>query len=211
MAHTEAEARDAQDERFASRLKQRDKSVLAEIDATYTPALYKLLHQYEGPMLRREDMSEIAQDVLMKVWTNFAESGGNKKLRNFFFDQAKYFAVDRIRKHNRRQENPGKTPDPADTANPLAILEREEVIRAEETVLHAVNELLVELTERQRIAFNRRFLDGNTSAWASQLEKETGKSASSWRKASDDALQVIRKRLAESELLKMEGGRYEVA
>lgn len=217
MANMDADAFNALDERFALRLKERDKSVLTDIDREYIPRLYKLLMRYEGSLLRAEDIDEIAQDVLLKVWHGFSQDGGKKKLRNFIFDQAKWMAIDLIRKRTRERANCDRfmhEPSgvlPQRHSSPPADITSEEMATAESRVLTAVDAVVVGLPDRQRTAFRRRFHGKDPASWARDLEKETGKSASYWRKASDDALRSIRKTLTQRGLIKREGSRYEVA
>jgi DNA-directed RNA polymerase specialized sigma24 family protein len=212
----DADAIKQRDERFAARLKQRDESVLVEIDQAFAPCLRKLLRRARGKWFGDADVDEILELVLTTVWEKY-DATRNASVRTFYFRVARARLSDRLQKNSRYR----------DALNAIRVCKRPtdyqddelpdvELLRLERSSIDGGIEALIGkavnlLTSRQRLAFNRRFMTGDSSSWAKDLAREEGKTSQYWRKASDEARQNVCKFLTDNGVqYSAEGGHYEI-
>ena len=200
---------------FAARIANGDKTVLAEIDQAYAPAVYRLTKRKIGPRFSREDLDEVIQDALLDVWQKYDTKLG-MTLRTYFFERAKFLTIDRLRKNYRSLQHKAvvqlvKEEHCSNEFKPSRRLEAKEVTIKECEVLDLVDALVEELTVRQRTAFEHRFYT-NDPRWAQTLEATTGISARKWSKAAVDAKKKVEKALVSKGVrYNEEDGHYEVA
>lgn len=207
-----------QDAEFSERLARRDKSVLGCIDRCYSRALRHLLRRLRGPLLSDEDIDEVLEKAILETWRGYRRETG-APVRWFYFRVGKRRVQDHLRRAGRLRQQM------LDAAPKLAVRSDEGNVDAPGTVeiaeeraidlkLRRLLDKAVEesLTDRQRLAFNRRFAAGGGEHWAKQLEHETEIPAQSWRKASDEAKANVAAYLQQKGVeYSREGGRYVVA
>ena len=165
---------DKRDKQFAKRLKNRDESVLADIEEAYRSPLLSLLEH----KLQRHDAELVFNLTLSNLWEGFDADRGS--VRGFLKGVAHRRMVDLLREkatqrnlvatilENAVEENLHHPRQP-DTAS----LSREEQA-AVSVMLSEVLSAVEKLTPLQQRAFKSRFLNNPEKKWASKLEKETG-------------------------------------
>lgn len=209
MNHGDLKALDAA---FARRLGQRDGSVMVEIDRIYGRVLRRRLQRFRGEGLKDSDIDDLVQEVLRNLWTNYHEGSG--PVSSFVFAVAKTLRQSHFRRFYRLQarHHAYEQAGPVQTSDSLTPYEISANADENRHIMPLVNQACEEcLTDLQRAALARRMRAARTSHWAKQLERETGKPAKQWRKASDDAIENVRVYLARHGVDLMDGGRYGVA
>lgn len=213
MAVLDAESDSERQKRFAMKIHARDETVIAELDRAYAGRIYGLLRGKLQPV----DIDSVIQDSLLQVWENFRLDGGNT-VAGLLFHIAKKRAIDVIRAQQRQKaliedaKLTKKQSDFEDAQTPASHLEDKEKSEQDERLLSRISDACDCLrSDRQKIAFRRRFLNGDPTRWAKRLEAETGIPAKALRKASDDAKKQILKKLAESGIVFNGGERHGVA
>ena len=189
---------DKRDKQFAKRLKNRDESVLADIEDVYRSPLLSLLEH----KIQQHDAELVFNLMLSNLWEDFDSDRGS--VRGFLNGVAYRRMVDVLRQkgtqrdlvakilENAVEENLHHPRQPAD-----ALISREEQA-AVSVMLSEVLNAVEKLTPLQQRAFKSRFLNNPEKKWAIKLEKETGIPAKQWRKHSDSALRRVRKIVAKS-------------
>lgn len=211
----DSKPRDELDQHFAARLQLRCPQVLNDIDRAYGDPMRHLIQSRLTPALREADAQEIFQDALLDLWDKYPPENCSISIRSFLYKQVRWKSIDKCRR--RRGEITeccvGESDEAVSISNCTLLdgLVCQENADLEARILIEIDNTLPSLPENQSLAFRRRFHGPASSRWAKELEEETGVSASSWRKACDDALNKIRKHLVRCKLLRREGGRYEVA
>jgi len=211
MANTDAEALRRRDEGFAARIKCRDRSVLAEIDRAFAPALYLLLTKCVGSRFSKEDIDEVIQDTFVDLWGKFdAEKGAS--ISSYVFQKARFIAISNLRNAYRRPVSEKLGPEiPSRKDRPDLSMEAQELSEQEQVILEHVDQIVETLSDRQRKAFQGRFWSGEAQ-WARKLQKETGVSSRLWSKAAVDAIKIVEKELSARGIrYNQEEGQYEVA
>jgi len=205
----EAEPIDTQDQRFARRLKDRDHSVLVEIQQAYEEQILGLLTR----RLQSQDAATAFNEALLNLWHKYAPERG-ATVRGFLSGVARRRMIDLIRARTREKKKVNAILQSAEAEELVhpgqpedAILSREEQAEVSEK-LQEVEKACEKLTPLQKQAFKRRFLEKTGTNWAKELEEETEISAKAWRKHSASALKRVRKLVADSSA---KGVRNEVA
>lgn len=214
MPGRDARALDARDKGFETRIRDRDESVLREIDRACRGRLYRLLSRFDGPRLTREDFEDIANAILLEVWQGFRIDGG-LSVRSFYFLVGKRRAQDLLRSRRRREydsrlyvmasvDSSNPTPEDAAVFN--------ESVSINQKIRRHIENGLSRLTQIQRTAFLRAGAAGGGEHWAVQLERETGRLAQRWRKEASVARKRIKAYLeGQGVRYSREGGHYEIA
>jgi DNA-directed RNA polymerase specialized sigma24 family protein len=200
---------------FAARLKQRDESVLGEIDLAYAAPLRRLLARWRGQDFGNGDIEEILDDVLWDVWLKFDSKKAS--VRTYYFRAGHSQLLDRLKRNSRYRallgvaRNRAGPADSQDNELPDVRLLRVERSRVNSEIMALVAQAVELLTTRRKLAFDRRFASGDNHYWAKGLAAEKGGTPQSWRKASDEARKQVGSYLLEHGVQYSEkGGRYEV-
>src|SRR5262249_31529556 len=150
------------DDGFAERLKQRDESVLFDIDRAYASPLRRLLTRATGRCFDNADVEDILDLALAAVWMDY-DPDSSASVRTFYFNVARLRLLDRFKTNGRylnllqRVKSRKTHADVEDRVTPDV-----EFFRVERRVLNAEIKALIDramssLTARQRLACMRRF------------------------------------------------------
>ena len=153
----------AKDRELILRLAQQDTSALDYLYDHYSGALYSIILR----IVRKEEVAEeVLQDVFLKIWDRMKSYDSSKgRLFTWMLNIARNQAIDKTRSKEMSQGR--KTDDIDDLVN--------KVDRQESTALQietiGLKELLIRLTEEQRLVIDHLYLKGYTQ---SELSEEFG-------------------------------------
>lgn len=137
------------------RIQARDQSALSELYQQYGGMVYGMaLRVLQNTILAEE----VTQDVFLKVWKQPENWDSQKgKLSTWLLTIARYTAIDRVRKEERR------TPDMSiDLDTMLDLIGDEGVIRPDWVDSQLMRRLLAQLSDVQREAIDLAFFKGMT-------------------------------------------------
>lgn len=173
------------DQGLVARLRARDESAVAELDAAYRSRIQQLAMRY---MKNPEDAEEVAQDVLLKVYNKIDAFRGDAALSSWIFRITFNTVMSRLRsqKFMRRLEIPAEDVvlDRDDRQNRSRTEPVDWSSMADETILRRqmrekLNEAMLELPEIYRVPVVLRDLQGLSTEEASErlgIKEQTLKS-----------------------------------